>query len=104
MYVNGMESLYPNQMDKDGFLFYPLEAVSSVNKEFPNSLLPNKENIFLFCEYMHRSWWYGVELKGNDNYMIGVLPDAHTFKPIVSSLADFLELYMEDSPVLYDYN
>lgn len=101
--VNGMETLYPNEMDKEGFLFYPLEAITQVGDEFENSNLTNKE-IFIFAEYMHKSWWYGVEVKDDENYVIGIIPDSNSFKPITNSLSNFIDLYIDNSTKLYDYS
>lgn len=101
--VNGMESLYPNEIDKEGFLFYPIEKILSPDSEFQKSNIEDKERIYLFAEYMHKSWWYGVKISNNHNYTIGIIPDKDTFKPITDSLKKFLELYLEDAPELYDY-
>jgi hypothetical protein len=99
--ANGMEDFYPNEMDNEGFLFHPVEALVSVSTEFSTSALANKERIFLFAEYMHRSWLYGFELLGDDDYMIGILEHENSFQPITNSLAEFIELYIADSPKLY---
>ncbi|KMQ66237.1 hypothetical protein ACM46_01400 [Chryseobacterium angstadtii] len=102
--LNGMETLYPNETDEEGFLFYPLEAVIPISNKFKDSRLINKEHIFLFAEYMHKSWWYGVEVINANNYIIGIIPEKDFFKPITNSFADFIKLYMDDSPKLYDYS
>jgi SMI1 / KNR4 family (SUKH-1) len=102
--VNGMQMLYPNEIDNEGFLFYPVEAIISSSKEFHNTGIMNKEKTFIFAEYMHKSWWYGFELQSQDSYVIGIIPDKDTFKPITNSLIDFIQLYLEDSPKLYDYS
>lgn len=101
--INGMETLYPNEIDKEGFLFYPLHAIVSATTEFENAGAINKDNIFIFAEYMHKSWWYGFEIINEDEYIIGILPHENKFKSITNSLAEFIELYIEDSDVLYDY-
>jgi SMI1-KNR4 cell-wall len=102
--VNGMGNFYPNEIDEEGFLFYPIEGIISVNDEFKNSSLENNKTIFLFAEYMHKSWWYGFDVSSNGDYVIGIIPEKNKFKPITNSLAEFIELYMEDSPLLYDYS
>jgi SMI1 / KNR4 family (SUKH-1) len=102
--VNGMEGFYPNEIDKNGFLFYPIEAIVSAAVELPNSKMKNIGRIFLFCEYMHVSWWYGCDVIDTDNYNIGIIAGRNSFKPICTSLAEFIELYIIDSPVLYDYS
>ncbi|TXJ23515.1 MAG: SMI1/KNR4 family protein [Chitinophagaceae bacterium] len=103
-HVNGMEAFYPNDIDENGFLFYPIEAVTPVVKEFKNSEMKNVGKIFIFCDYMHRSWWYGCEVIDGDNYIIGIISDRDSFKPITHSLSEFIELYINDSPKLYNYN
>ena len=101
--INGMEGLYPNEIDKNGFLFYPIEAVVPVAVECPNSKMENINRIFLFSEYLQVSWWYGCDVIANDNYSIGIIADRDSFKPICNSLVRFLELYMSDDPILYNY-
>lgn len=102
-HVNGMEALYPNETDKEGFLFYPIEAIVSVDKEFEASGLANKEHIYVFADYMHKSWWYGVEINDNASYEIGIIPDKNTFTPVTNSLIEFIKLYIDDSSKLYDF-
>jgi hypothetical protein len=90
--LNGMPSHYPNTMDEEGFLFYPIERIE---------VLKNT-GIILFAEYMHKSWWYGVkpgEMK--DAYEIGMIPDENQFIPISNSLSDFIQFYLQDDSVLY---
>jgi hypothetical protein len=101
--ANGMLDFYPNEIDKEGFLFYPVEVIVSVNTEFENCEIINRDKIFIFAEYMHKSWWYGFELKDGNEYVIGIISDSSTFKPITYSLEEFIELYIEDSPKLYNY-
>ena len=102
--VNGMIDLYPNEFDEEGFLFYPIEAIVSVNKEFEDCNIINKDNIFIFADFMHESWWYGFELNERNEYLIGIIPHSSSFKPITNSLVEFIELYIENSPRLYDYS
>jgi len=102
--VNGMKNLYPNEMDEEGFLFYPIEAIISAKDEFENSELINKDRVYIFAEYMHKSWWYGLEVISDNKYTIGIIPDKNTFKPITNSLVEFMELYIDNSTKLYDYS
>ena len=102
--ANGMKNFYPNRMDEEGFLFYPIDSIISVKDEFENSELINNNRVYIFAEYMHKSWWYGLEIMGNNNYTIGIIPDKDTFKPISNSLIEFIELYIENSSKLYDYS
>ncbi|UIR56449.1 SMI1/KNR4 family protein [Sphingobacterium sp. SRCM116780] len=102
--VNGMQNFYPNEIDDEGFLFYPIEAIISAEKESEKCDIKDKDKIFIFSEYMHKSWLYGFEVKEDGSYLIGIIPDDKTFKPIVKSLEEFLELYIENSSKLYDYS
>lgn len=102
-HVNGMEALYPNETDKEGFLFYPTEAIVSIDKEFKLPGLIGQPKIYIFANYLHKSWWYGVEINDNGTYEIGIIPDKGLFTPITNSLAEFIRLYLDDSSKLYNY-
>lgn len=101
--VNGMSSFFPNEIDNEGFLFYPLESILPSEQEFAGFALAENHKLYVFAEYMHKSWWYGLEINQDGNYTIGIIPDKLIFKPITDSLLEFLVLYIEDSPKLYDY-
>ncbi len=102
--VNGMQDFYPNEMDEEGFLFYPKEAVNAASAEFEHGSLGNNSRLFIFAEYMHKSWWYGVNVNSSEDYVIGIIPHENLFKPITNSLSEFIELYLKDSFKLYDYS
>jgi hypothetical protein len=101
--INGMENLFPNETDSEGFLFYPVQAITSAKMEFKNSDLSQKNNLYVFANYMQKSWWYGLEVIDRNNYKIGIIPHGNFFKPITNLLSEFLFLYLEDSPRLYNY-
>jgi hypothetical protein len=89
--VNGMEKLYPNYSDGEGFLFYPVEA-----------LYYAKDNkTLVFADYMQCSWWYGVQVETEEKYTIGILPTLDTFVPITASLDEFMNWYRQDGTELY---
>lgn len=76
--VNGMQTYYPNEIDNEGFLFYPVEAIVSAQKEFETSQssLTEKKDLYIFAEYMHKSWWYAVDIDYEHNsYEIGIIPE-----------------------------
>jgi hypothetical protein len=100
--VNGMDRFFPNKTDKNGFLFYPIEAVLPAVLEPVFFNMENMTNVFLFGDYLQASWWYGFKVIDNDNYIIGILA-TDFFKPITNSLIEFLDFYMNDSDILYDY-
>ena len=102
--VNGMSSYFPNEIDDEGFLFYPLESILPSKQEFEGFALAENHHLYIFADYMHKSWWYGVEIKPDGKYLIGIIPDKLNFKPITDSLSEFIALYIENSSKLYDYN
>lgn len=103
--ANGMKSYYPNYTDTEGFLFYPLENLISFGDEFSvKAENAGLKRTYIFAEYMHKSWWYGVKLNAmNQTYEIGIIPDKERFKPITASLSEFIDLYLRDEAALYQY-
>jgi len=105
MVSNGMVKLYPNYFDEEGFLFYPLQELTSLEEEFNLSKGYYEETCILFAEFMHKSWWYGVRFsKFADKYEIGIISSVERFKVITRNLCEFIQLYITDSPILYDYS
>lgn len=101
--VNGMSSFFPNEIDSEGFLFYPLESILPSAQEFEGFALAENNHLYIFAEYMHKSWWYGVEIEPDGKYRIGIISDKLNFEPITESLGAFIALYIDNSPKLYDY-
>ena len=107
---NGMENLYPNYTDDTGFLFYPLEQLVSCDVAFGvksnlHKLMQNKQCI-IFIDYLQVSWYYGIltERTGDINdYSIIIIPNEERYKIITNSFEEFIKLYLEDSPILYDH-
>ena len=95
--VNGM-----SKADSKGFLFYPLQKV--VLAKAIKKITSSKKNagILIFGEYMRKTWFYGIQLREDGAYTIGLVSKKGTFKPITNFLAEFFDLYMEDSSRLYD--
>lgn len=100
--VNGMASHYPSKADSRGFLIYPLQAVTPVRKVSEITASKRNGSILVFAEYMEKTWWYGVQLNEEGDYTIGLVTRKGGFKPITNFLAEFIDLYMEDSSRLYD--
>jgi hypothetical protein len=106
MIANGVVNLFPNYFDEEGFLFYPLKELATLEDEFSVTQQRNstEEHCLIFAEFMHKSWWYGVKfLKLEDSYEIGIIASIDRFKVITRSLAEFIHLYMNNSSILYDY-
>jgi len=99
--VNGMNGNYPDDMDDNGFLFYPVQHVLPYNKEFNSNNL-DMNAVYIFAEYLHKSWWYAFKNGSDSNtYRIMVIFSKDDFRFISNSLAEFIELYLCDSPALY---
>ena len=104
MMTNGMVNLFPNYFDNEGFLFYPLEELTTLEEEVEINRDSVVEPCLIFAEYMHKSWWYGVKFSKHENsYEIGIISSIDKFKVITQNLGEFIHLYMNDSPVLYEY-
>ncbi|MDF2188213.1 SMI1/KNR4 family protein [Paraflavitalea sp. CAU 1676] len=103
--VNGMP-FWPgySETDENCFLFYELKQITTLEKDLNRiSCLPEKDNVYVFADYMTRSWWYGYRYINEREYVIGIIPYHDTFTPITNSLEEFLQLYLEDSERLYQY-
>ncbi|HSH67648.1 MAG TPA: SMI1/KNR4 family protein [Bacteroidia bacterium] len=95
--VNGM-----NKADRRGFLIYPLQAILPVKKVAAITTLKRNSTILIFAEYKKKTWYYGIQLKEDGDYTIGLVTKKGAFKPITNFLAEFIDLYLEDSSKLYD--
>jgi hypothetical protein len=102
--VNGMSYLFPNECDKNGFLFYPVEGLITMQEEFSLNEESDLRSIVIFSDYLQKSWYYGFRINKDFSYSIGIIPHAKKFKPITNSLDDFISLYLEHSDVLADYD
>jgi len=81
MITNGMVNLFPNCFDSEGFLFYPLQEINTLEDEFIIERDYPDEQCLIFAEFMHKSWWYGVKFsKSSDNYVIGIILSVSMFK------------------------
>lgn len=90
--------------DYEGFLFYPLQELKTLEEEFEVERVSYVENCIIFAEYLHKSWWYGARFSKTDtNYEIGIIPTADRFKVITNNLGEFIHFYMNDDPILYEY-
>jgi hypothetical protein len=106
--VNGMDGICPD-FDEEGFCFYPIEDLTTLDSYY-KEYYPDKYNgqgdfkeIVIFADYMHESWLYGVKTEHDGSYSIGIIALYGEFTFITHSLTDFINLYIENSPVLYNY-
>jgi hypothetical protein len=101
-YTNGMVDLFPNYMDQEGFLFYPLECVQTLEEEFELNTTVSGERCIVFAEYLHKSWWYGFRINNTSaKYTIGLIPHKDGFQNISDNLFEFIDLYLNDPLRLY---
>ncbi len=101
------QELYKNingniDCDQNGFWFYGWEDLTTMGKRFALKKSDRLYNVVIFIDYMQASWWYGIDIKGN-NYEIGIIANEKRFKSITNSLERFVDLYIDDSEILYDY-
>jgi hypothetical protein len=106
--ANGMALTGYQNFDKNGFYFPPVEALRAE----PQALLVYSgrgierltTTLTVFVDYLHTSWEYGfIPMASGTGYQIGIRPCLGEFKVITTSLATFLNLYLEDALILYDY-
>jgi hypothetical protein len=109
--VNGMYPQASQDTDRRGFCFWPLQRVVSVVNEFENNpahkndrIDASLENYFVFADYLQWSWAYAIQLRLGSGLARDIVKVDEPSRSIViaSSFAEFLELYLIDSPRLYD--
>ena len=89
--------------DSEGFRFYKHGELTTMENKFALNVNSPLKEIVIFADYMQESCWYGFRINTN-GYEIGLIPEANRFKVLCNSLYEFLNLYLTDSPHLYDYN
>ena len=107
--ANGTPDLYPNEMDENYCSFLPVEALRAATKEWliisDERATLERVNVIAFVDFMHLSWEYGLITAANGkDYQIGIMPGNNEFKVLATSLAIFLQWYVEDADILYDYS
>ncbi|RYY35369.1 MAG: hypothetical protein EOP46_10295 [Sphingobacteriaceae bacterium] len=90
--------------DFAGFFFYPLNELESANSKLRNADNPELNNVILFLDYLINCWWYGVRIVNECKYEILIVASENEYKVITDSLNDFIDLYLNDNNVLYDYS
>jgi hypothetical protein len=109
--ANGMALTGLKDFDAAGFYFPPVEALRSEPQELlvcsgrgPGGVERVTTTLTVFVDFMHTSWDYGfIPAASGTGYEIGIRPNLGEFKVITTSLATFLNLYIEDALVLYDH-
>jgi hypothetical protein len=100
--TNAMVEIFPTYFDDNGFLFYSLQALETLDEWLGISQASGSENCLIFADYMNRSWSYGVKFSNfSENYEIVIITSST--KVVTHSLSAFIRLYLDNSPLLYDY-
>jgi len=92
----------PTEEDSEFFYFYPPEELATMGSLFSLSKNDQFYDVVVFVDYMQSSWWYGFKMT-DDGYQIGIISSKDRFKVITDSLSDFINLYVEDSGILYNW-
>lgn len=100
--INGMELLYPNDSDENGFLFYPLQGLKAVQADNEHDI-EHLQDYIIFADYMQKSWEYYLKILDKNNYEIGIRPACEIFKSITNSLSEFIKHYISNDEILYTY-
>lgn len=98
-YINGT-----NDYDKEEFIFYKVQNLISLGQKFDLEKSNDLYDIVIFADYMHQSWWYGFRIINKYQYEIGIIPSSQKFKLITKSLTEFIEFYLKDSVMLYNFD
>ncbi|WP_210517625.1 SMI1/KNR4 family protein [Hymenobacter terricola] len=106
--LNGMPAIAPHDMDSEGYAFWPIEQLRPVQKEWvvitAEAATVEFATAVIFVDYLISCWEYGfMPNESGEGYRIGILASGNEFKVISASLVEFLNLYMLDADVLYDW-
>ncbi|TGE21390.1 hypothetical protein E5K00_13960 [Hymenobacter aquaticus] len=104
--VNGMPQIYPSDMDENGFSVLPVEALHPQQQDFlvihDQKARHEQMAVTVFVDYLQGCWWYGFAADASgETYRIGIMPAKGVFKVLTTSLAEFLQWYVEDADALY---
>ncbi|UOQ69481.1 hypothetical protein [Hymenobacter volaticus] len=105
--ANGTPELYPEGVDENFCSFLPVEALQTEVQEWlvvtAKAATRQQARVTVFISFLHACWEYGVLTEDQgEGYRIGILPGANEFVVLTTSLATFLQWYVEDADVLYD--
>ncbi len=105
--VNGMPNTPGGDVDSNGFRFWPLEQIRSVNDvcaatgvQAPSG--QDNDRYFVFADYFDWSWAYAIDLSGDRRESQRVI-HVGTLEPkaVAQSFTEFIDLYLADAKTLY---
>jgi hypothetical protein len=105
--VNGMRPGSPGDQDPQGFSFWPLERVRWVPEELadrsPQTVsFPGSEQFYVFADYLDWSWAYAIRLSPGASRTEVVIIGKDQPELVAESFSTFVDLYLGDSPRLYE--
>lgn len=105
--VDGMRPGSPGDQDPQGFSFWPLARVRWVPEELadrsPHSVgFPGSEDFYAFADYLDWSWAYAIRLSQSTGRNQVILIGKDEPELVAGSFGDFVDLYVVDSPLLYE--
>jgi len=105
--VNGMTPYFPGDQDKEGFSFWPLERIRTLEEDNEAHdrrylRLMEEDSFYLFCDYLAWCWAYAVKIIPGSGAAEGIyLVGGRNPVKIADSFSDFVRLYLEQSNRLY---
>ena len=105
--VDGMKTTLNDCKDKEGFCFWSLSEVKTVELELSQVRIEpytahNLESFFVFVDYFDWSWAYAIYLSPEpaDQNQVILIGKEDPIK-IADSFTAFVDLYISNSPKLY---
>jgi hypothetical protein len=106
--LDGSTAYYAGEEDERGFSFWPIVRVRRVPEELAahDQALGGFDEYFFFADFMTWSWAYAIRLAADattgDSVILIGQEHIHPRPPeVAGSFAEFIDVYLEDSPRLY---
>ncbi|MBD2768578.1 hypothetical protein IC235_11840 [Hymenobacter sp. BT664] len=107
--LDGMPSIYPHDTDEEGFSFKELAMMHIKRGNY--KIWDGQEfqtihvNVLPFCDYMQLSWEYAFVFpwSTDSQYIVCIMPTTDSLTPLCDRLSTFLNHYMDDDDVIYNY-
>ena len=104
--ANGMSSIPGNDVDSNGFRFWPLEQMRPVpmvcaEAGVPVPAVQDPLRYFVFADYLDWSWAYAIDLVGDGSGHSVIHVGTLEPKTVAHSFREFVDLYVQDSRELY---
>jgi hypothetical protein len=104
--ANGMDLAFRLGKDKQGFAFWPLEAIVRADVQAGREAPPripraNIAEFYVFADYLDRSWEYAFKARGEDAGSVVLVDGVHDGYRVASSFGDFLQAYLSEQIRLF---